>query len=276
MEPKEKKSNKKLIMWMIGIFVMLPVIGLFASAWVTYSMPKLYESRAVVELVPSGADVEAWGVDQYVETEMEVVRSKESLILLAQMIQLDVRWGVPDYHAAEQLQRLVKVERVGKGRMLEITCRHRKKEEAQMICQAVYEAYRNRKADLRSGRAGTGLMALKQDNRTVGNRLDELELEYAYVTGKRDHWVGVKRDLETVKKEYESVKKKKKALELELTEASRPVHVMIVHEIPEISDYPVSPNIQLNLSRGLIAGFFAACVIDGLLLIPLLGNKKGT
>ncbi len=275
-------GRKKKIKWMVVIIVVLPVLGWLISSIVTYSMPKKYMSQARVELVPSGVDVEAWGIDQYMATEMEVMLSTENLRLVSQMIQLDVRWGMPEDYVVEQLSRILEINRVGGSRMIELRCRHRMKEEARAICMAVYEAYRDRKYQIYISGAKGDFRMLKNEDHLVGNKLEELTLELSHATGtyKGDgQWIGKLRDAVVVKREYDAVLKKKQQLEAKMSAEQRRLaiagQVMVVHEIPQISHFPVSPNIPLNQAMGMIVGLVAACVVDGILLMTLsTGNKN--
>lgn len=267
----------RAVKWMVAVMVIVPLMSWFVAAVVTYTMPKLYESQATIELLPSGLDVEAWGVDQYMETELQVMRSNENLIRVSQQIQLEERWAMAEQQVVEQLKRAVKVQRVGQGRIIRVTCRHRMKADAQAVCQAVYTAYQYRKADLSHSRGKTRMLGLIQDDRAAGNQLEELALEYAHVSGTYQgdlEWVGVKREVEVVRRDLEAAEKKKKALEAELVEERRkmatPVEVMLVHEVPQIGHNAVSPNIRLNLAMGLMVGVVGACLIDGVILLIVL------
>lgn len=281
MEQGHDSGRKTMITWMIVIIIALPVLGLLVSSIITYTMPKIYMSTAKVELVPSGVDVEAWGVDQYMATEMEVMRSAENLRLVSQKIQLEERWGMYEKDVVDQLSRMITVIRVDNSRVIEVSCRHRMQEDAQAVCNAVYEAYSDRKADLYFNGLKGDLIAIKNEDQVVGNKLEELTLELSHVTGTYKgggEWIGKKRDALVVQREYDAVREKKAELEAELNAAQRKALMadqsMIVHEIPEISNFPVSPNIPLNQAMGLIVGIVAASVIDGILLVCLLTGKN--
>ena len=169
---RRRRSRKKLITWMIAVFIAVPVLGLLVSSIVTYTMPKIYMSTAKVELIPSGVDVKAWGVDQYMATEIAVMRSDENLRLVSQKIQLDMRWGTYEKYVVQELSRIVTVSRVDGSRMIDITCRHRHKEDAQAVCQAVYSAYQERKASLYMDGAKGNITAIKNEAQIVRNKLE--------------------------------------------------------------------------------------------------------
>lgn len=278
---RRRRSRKKLITWMIAVFIAVPVLGLLVSSIVTYTMPKIYMSTAKVELIPSGVDVKAWGVDQYMATEIAVMRSDENLRLVSQKIQLDMRWGTYEKYVVQELSRIVTVSRVDGSRMIDITCRHRHKEDAQAVCQAVYSAYQERKASLYMDGAKGNITAIKNEAQIVRNKLEELTLELSHVTGTYKgelSWVGEKREVVLVKREYDAVSKKMEKLDAELSQEYRKATMagqgMIVHEIPSLSDFPVSPNIPLNQAMGLMLGGVVACVIDAVLLSFLLAGKN--
>jgi len=271
-----------MITWMVVILIGLPVTGILVASVYTYTMPKLYESKATVELVPSGLDVEAWGVEQYIQTEIEVMRSDETLRTVVEMIQLDVRWGLPVSDTVAQLRQLLGIQRVeAGGRMVEVTCRYRMKEDAQAVCEAVYKAYRKRKFELRLTRLKEVSGGLKGEIHLLENRLDELKLELSHADGSYQGdllWSGEKRSVKVVSKDYDAALEKKKELDAEMTTVRRAfgsyIESLIVHEVPQISHYPVSPNIPLNQAIGLALGSLIALVIDAILLRTLLKDQR--
>ncbi|NWK55582.1 hypothetical protein HW115_08160 [Verrucomicrobiaceae bacterium N1E253] len=281
MDSAADKSGSKLPKWIVISFIVLPVLGLFISSVVSFMMPRIYESRASVELVPSGVDVEAWGVNQYVETELEVMQSSENLYVVAEMLHLDARWGMADSQSVEVLGNAVNTERVGEGRMIEVVCRHWKKEDAHAICEAVCQAYVYRKSDLQKQREELCLTGIKDDLNIAENNYEELALEYSHVNGTYEgdlEWIGVKRSLEVVEPDYRAALKKKKDLEQELREARRnvmtPTQVMIVHGAPVMPHSSVSPNIQRNQAMGVVAGLLLASLIGGVILVVSLIDRK--
>ena len=73
----------------------------------------------------------------------------------------------------------------------------------------------------------------------------------------KDEYLIEQSQLHAMEKEYGELRQK----------MEMPVNFIIVHEIPSISHSPVSPNIQRNLSRGLLAGFILGLFVVALYLL---------
>ena len=273
---QDTKISKKLIIWMIVIFVSLPILGLLvASVW-TYMMPELYMSKAKIELVPSGRDVDKWGIDQYVHTEIEAIKSKGTMQIVSEKIQLEQRWQMDEVMILQVLQRNLAIKRVDGSRILKLSFTHRSREDAQAVCKAFYEAYEHRKAELYFGSRTKQTSLLRESGNglvSLANKIEELNLELAHASGTYDgglEWIGELRKVDVIKNELDEVLAKKKQLDTQVKEYNS----IIVHDSPEMSFSPVSPNIPLNQSIGLISGLAAAVVIDLILLACLIGEKK--
>ena len=85
--------------WLFGLICVIWTALVFATAAViTYVMPRKYESVAMVEFRPSGADpAKAPAIDG----EMLKMRSRPHLLEVARNLELENRWNLPAEKAAD-------------------------------------------------------------------------------------------------------------------------------------------------------------------------------
>jgi len=140
-----------------GVILLTFLLVFLTAAVITYVMPKKYESVALVEVKPI-VDVDPTGGNkggmglymsrQFMDTQFEIIVASETLIKAIQSIQLEERWGESRKSILAQLRGIVRTSQRRGTDLLEISVRHRNKEEAQAIAKAVYEAYRDRRFEL--------------------------------------------------------------------------------------------------------------------------------
>lgn len=168
-----------------GVILLTFLLVFLTAAVITYVMPKKYESAALVEVKPIndvnpvGAGVRggSMGVPmtrQFMMTQFEIIVASETLGKAIDKIQLETRWGQDRNTVVETLRGIVQTKQKPGTDLIEISVRHRKKEEAQAIAKAVYEAYRDRRYDLEMNVRKDQLKAVKVELQNKSDRVAEL------------------------------------------------------------------------------------------------------
>lgn len=167
-----------------GVILLTFLLVFLTAAVITYVMPKKYESIALVEVTPIvdvdptlGGGHGGMGVQmtrQFMNTQFEIIVAPETLGLAIDKIQLETRWGQDRTTVMNTLRGIVKTSQRRGTDLIEISVRHRKKEEAQAIAKAVYEAYKDRRYDLEMSVRKEQLKAIKIELQNKNDRVAEL------------------------------------------------------------------------------------------------------
>lgn len=289
--------------WWI-LLTMLPIgalIGLLIAAVVTYMMPKMYESEAVIELRPH---ISASGANQHLEgreifaTEFEVIVSRRLLEKVVLDLDLTNRWNVDKETALQVLKKIVKRKEITGTDLISIRVRHTNKVDARDIALEVVNSYKEYRTEIETRDSGRHLQELK---RMVQDQEDKVEEQRKVLSAilrnqtieapsnpekvgepengeqakgeTRDEvikraidtqdYVEAKRDFET---DQELLKTLKLKLMSELIELKLSDDSVMIHEVPVIAELPVSPKVTLNLMLGIALGL----LISPLLALPLM------
>ena len=168
-----------------GVILLTFLLVFLTAAVITYVMPKKYESSALVEVKPI-VDVNPVGAGlrggsmgtpmtrQFMNTQFEIIVAPETLGLAIDKIQLETRWGEDRKSVIDTLQHIVRTSQKRGTDLIEISVRHRKKEEAQQIAKAVYEAYKDRRYTLEMDVRKEQLKAIKIELQNKSDRVAEL------------------------------------------------------------------------------------------------------
>jgi len=167
-----------------GVILLTFLVVFLTAAVITYVMPKQYESMALIEVKPiididptmgaGGGGIGPTMAGKFMGTQFEIIVASETLGLACDKIQLETRWGQDRKSVVGQLRGMVSTnQRLGTD-LIEIKVRHRKKEEAQAIAKAVYEAYRDRRYDLEMNLRLKHLEAIKLELQNKNDRVAEL------------------------------------------------------------------------------------------------------
>ena len=112
------------------------------AAAVTYMMPKIYESSAVIEVKPlarMGVENEGGSVSSNFHiTEFERIKSRNSLMRVVDSLDLPNRWGMDRESIVGELESIVTVES-----LINIRVRHTNREDARDIAAEVVLAYKD-------------------------------------------------------------------------------------------------------------------------------------
>lgn len=183
--------------WVFGVMALIgPIIGLMTSAVVTYVTPKMYESETVIEVkplpsalleraqmlqgfsgtqsqplppeIPSGQQM----TPQFFATEIEKIKSRNSLIQVIDNLQLTTRWHVDKETAIQILKGMVKSQNIQGTDLMIIRVRHTDKVAARDIAHEVVHAYKDDRNKLAIQDAEEGLQKL---NKAVKEQEEKVE-----------------------------------------------------------------------------------------------------
>jgi uncharacterized protein involved in exopolysaccharide biosynthesis len=273
--------------------VMLPVgamVGLLVAAVVTYVMPKLYESEAVVQTMPSGRGMPEDGAEfsragtvapQFFATEFEVIKSRKSLEKIVAKLELVTRWNVDKETAIRIVKGLVNTENIRGTDLISIRVRHTNKVDARDIAGEVAHAYKEYRAEIEGRESEARLEELNKAVRDQEDKVEERRKALAEIelTQKKNlkingnttllhlspsqDYIDAKREFETDQELLQTMKLKQIG---ETISRKIPGNSVQIHEEPVIADSPVSPNVTLNLVLGTALGL----LLSPLLALPVM------
>ena len=222
MQPQNSQQNEASLhaidYWQVlknryGVILLTFLLVFLTAAVITYVMPKKYESAALVEVKPI-SDIDPVGMRgggigtpmtrQFMNTQFEIIVAPETLGRAIDKIQLETSWGQDRKTVIDVLRQIVRTTQRRGTDLIEISVRHRKKEEAQRIAEAVYEAYKDRRYDLEINVRKDQLKAVKVELQNKSDRVAELRKRLMDIAEKVGViWVESERGGETIGGELE-------------------------------------------------------------------------
>lgn len=138
-----------------GMIILTFILVLLTAAVITYVMPKMYESKVVVQINPYGkmskglgaGNSQAMMTRNFFQTEFSIIKSEETLKGALEEMQLTKKWGVSEERAIATLKGLVNTRQERGTDLIEVSVRHRKREEVMTIAEAVVKAYDKRRRE---------------------------------------------------------------------------------------------------------------------------------
>lgn len=139
-----------------GMIILTFILVVLTAAVITYVMPKMYESKVVVQINPYGKKTNALGINdsssgmmtrQFFQTQFSIIKSEETLKGAIEEMQLARKWGVTESRAIGTLLGLVNTRQERGTDLIEVSVRHRKREEVKTIAEAVVKAYDKRRRE---------------------------------------------------------------------------------------------------------------------------------
>ncbi len=177
--PTKKGYFSRFRVLLLASFPVGLLLCFLFSGVVTYVMPRLFESTAVIQVKPSANDT---NMASFFPTEFEVIRSKVTLKMAVQKLDLTERWGLPVDEVVNLLHASVYVTNIRGTDLISITTRKPSREDARDIVKAVYQAYQERRANLENESAVSKLNDMEKalmDQSTLveekRKKLDELK-----------------------------------------------------------------------------------------------------
>lgn len=245
------------------------ILGYLLAAVVTYLMPKHYESTGVIEIVAKSTPVE-------IPAEAQKLTNDKHLELVSHNLDLPMRWGVDHQSSVETLRESVTARPIPDTGLIRIRVRHTHREDARDIVNATIHAYR-------SIREGYDLEAIKRT-------LNELEMEIiqqdqvVYALREERMRQNANRPNTSLARPTElDSRYEEESLRLTIMSSRARAHPypaltesqggVLVHEEPDFSDSPVSPNIQLNLIIGVITGLLLGFPL-ALLIMAIFHSRR--
>ncbi|BDS06709.1 hypothetical protein NT6N_17490 [Oceaniferula spumae] len=166
-----------------GVILLTFLLVFLTAAVITYVMPKKYESSALVEVKPI-VDVDptlsrssgtgAVMTQQFMNTQFEIIVAPATLELAIDKKQLETRWGEDRKTVLKILRSIVRTSQRRGTDLIEISVRHRDREDAKAVAEAVYQAYEVRRNDLELGLRKNQLKAIQVELQNKSDRVAEM------------------------------------------------------------------------------------------------------
>ena len=277
--------------WMVLVmFVAFPAFGWLVATVVSNQQPILYESTAVIELLPPKDPSQWQSVDSFMQTKVHTMRSGEVTRLAVEKMKAEELWGMQPEGAALALEQSRSIKRLGDSRMVKINVRHRSREDAKAVAEAIYGAYESYQYALARNTNKARVAALK----------DELDVLTDYAAMRRKYYLDVRekilhgqtteydpkvkydaereraqQELDYAKEKHEQASADRRKVTNLLSEAKFtlivPQKFLIIHTRPVLVEDSVSSNTSGNIIRGIVGGFLSACgVVAALIVIRLI------
>lgn len=166
-----------------GIILLTLLLVFMTASVITYVMPKMYESTAVLEVKPrvstdifgpQGIDMAGQNLmtPQFFATEFEKIKSRNVLEKVVSNLQLTSHWDVDEETAYRILKGTVDTQNTRGTDLISIRVRHNNKDDARDIADEVARAYKEYREGLEGRDAQTALHEL---NKAVRNQTDQVE-----------------------------------------------------------------------------------------------------
>lgn len=241
-----------------GVILLTFLLVFLTAAVITYVMPKKYESMALVEVKPivdvdptMGRGAGATSVPmtrQFMNTQFEIIVAPKTLELAIDRKQLETRWGENRKTVLNTLRGIVRTSQRRGTDLIEISVRHRKKEDAQAVAEAVYLSYEQRRKDLEMGIRKDQLKAIKMELQNKSDRVAELRkrlMDIAEKSGliyieteRGDQTVGINKGLvEMAEKELYQAERDKEQLTFQINKLlslDREELIAVVADLPDV------------------------------------------
>lgn len=227
------------------------VSGLLIAAVITYIMPVKYESTSIIEIRAQSASVD-------IPTEMAKLTSSTHLSQVSQDLDLITRWGTPSEASIEMLRKAIHVDQVPGTDLVRIRARHNNREDARDLAIAPAYAYQRSQNQRDETANETHLNALQaaiaeQENKVV--ELRERMMNDPTAHDPADPSPDSQVDLQHYQETEVLMALKVEAATISHPGLSTPQEYIIVHDKPRIAEFPISPNVRLNLTLGAGLGF---------------------
>ncbi|MEI6655754.1 MAG: GNVR domain-containing protein [Verrucomicrobiota bacterium] len=253
-----------------------PVLGLLTAAVVTYVTPKMYESRAKIEVRPrmvywDGVAQDSRDFSSFYISEADKIKSRNALKKVIDNLDLTRQWGVDRETALEMLLAMVSTKEI-KGRdVISIRVMCADKAAARDIATEVVRCYRDYRDEVDAREVAMALEELKKAVVAQEKIVEERRKVLADLV--RDKEIGGDQSDEPAKQdlasEQEMFQRMKTLTAKEEDRAKVPAGHVVVIDDPVIPQSPVSPNVALNLTVGTVLGLLLGLPL-ALLVVWLL------
>lgn len=268
------------------------MVGLLSAAVVAYVTPRKYESEAVIEVKPDFTEISTIQnepVDvssddetpEFLRTAAQVIKSSNSLAKVVENLDLVKRWGVDKETAIGILKEIVDTQNIRDTDLISIRVRHTNRQDARVIAAEVAMSYRGYRMEIQKWQLDQQLSALdkaikeQEDNVEIGVKTlrtipvpDPVDPHTTIRRGGGPDYFYAKSNLETDQALLQSMRLKQ-ASATTLNQLQN--ETVIIHEEPQIAQFPVSPNVRLILLLGTAGGI----LLSPLLALLLITMKNG-
>lgn len=268
---------------LIAVMPVGALCGFLVATVVTYAMPKVYESEAVIEVRPlsyesSLPSVPEGETPKWLSDEIVKMKSRESLDRVIDRLGLEERWNTKRLNLQRELEKSMKIVSIRGSDLVSIRLRHTDKVAASDIAMMVAQTYTEYRDELQHRKTQQSLEdlnnAIKDQEKLVDERilvfdaLDKNKKQNIHIGGP-DGPVTLLHLFDS--QEYLDAKWEKESAENLLTElklrqigedlsSKISADCVPMHQEATIGESPVSPNLWLNLVIGMILGFLLSPV----------------
>lgn len=264
---------------------MIPVgamVGFLGASWLTYIMPKKYESSATIEIKsPSGSSLDGTVSPTYQATQFGKITSRNTLLGVVDALDLTNKWATDRDTVVQILRRIITAENIRGTDLYTIKARHTNREDARDIVAETTRAFRDNLIEDADKELNRTAEAYKRAVREQEDKVEErrkvlttlqrmLPLSDDETSSMTNQdYADAKRDFEIEQGLLEQLKLKLITSEID---ADIRQDVIVVHDDPLIPDAPISPNVTLNLMIGLAGG----ALLSPFLALPMMWmlNRK--
>lgn len=165
-----------------GMIILTFLLVILTAAVITYVMPKMYESNVLVQINPYGQKSEALRVGggggnlmtrQFFQTEFAIIKSEETLRKVNDQLKLSRRWGMSEKDTLGVLASVVNTRQEMGTDLIEISVRHGKREDVQLIADQVAKSYGQRRSDSLDKRRFESIKEYKNKRRIQEDKVED-------------------------------------------------------------------------------------------------------
>jgi uncharacterized protein involved in exopolysaccharide biosynthesis len=256
--------------------------GFLFAAVVSSALPKVYESNAVIEVMPLFPTSEQGNITEgeapkWLSDEIGKIKSRESLERVVDHLKLVDRWNLDRHQARRKLEDSMTVMSIRGTGLVSIRVRHTDKVGARDMVMAVARNYAELREDndrrVSQQRCDALKDAIKDQEKLLEERIVALEVidkkRVKNITGpggnttllhltESQDYRDAKGALEAAESILAALRNK---LRFEDPDSSPPINSVRMHQEAGIGGIPVSPNVALNLVIGSVVGFLLSPLV---------------
>jgi len=265
---------------LIAVMPIGAICGFLVAAVVTYAMPKVYESAAVIEVRPLSYEssfpwVPEGETPKWLSDEIVKMKSRESLDRVIDRLGLEGRWNMKRVDLQRELEESIMIVSIRSSDLVSIRIRHTDKVAASdiaMMVAQIYTEYRNELQHRQTQQSLEDLKnAIKDQEKLMEERIHVLDMLDKKKQNIHDGGPVPLLHLSD-SQEYLDAKREKESaedllMEMKLWQIKENISSKIsqdcvpMHQEAMIGENPVSPNTILNLVIGVILGFLLSPVV---------------
>ncbi len=168
-----------------GVILLTLLLVFMTAAVITYVLPKKYESSVTIEVKPRGQVLTPIGqatpdlagaslmTQRFFETEFEKIKSRNSLLKVAENLDLSKKWSMGKEAVVGELKRIVNAQTMRGTDLIAIKVRHVNKEDARDVASEVAKSYKEYRAELEGNEATRALNELNKALREQEDKVEE-------------------------------------------------------------------------------------------------------